>query len=145
MKAFVRTNSLNQEVILSDVHIPLIRSEEVLVKVKAFGVGIHDRYFIPGELGFPGVAAFPYVIGSEGAGTITKLGDEVRGFSVGDRVIFSTTLQTQGGSWSEYAAAKQTSLIALPRLMTFEQGAALPIAGKAALECIRAINGTEGG
>ncbi len=134
MKAFVRIDADNQEVRLEDIPLPKIKPDEVLIKVAAFGVGIHDRYFIP-----QGVE-FPYTIGSEGSGVITELGSNASDFSIGERVIFTTILQPQGGSWAEYAVAKQTSLIPLPNQLTFVQGATISIAGKTALECLRAIN-----
>lgn len=131
MKAFIRIDAIDQELQLKEVPIPVIQPDEVLIKVAAFGVGIHDRYFIPNNVDFP------YVIGSEGAGTIVELGGKVTDFSIGDRVIFTTVLQPQGGSWAEYAYAKKTALIPLPDNMTFAQGASIPIAGKAALESMR--------
>ena len=134
MKAFVRTAAVTQEVKFTEVPLPQIASAEVLIKVEAFGVGIHDRYFIPAD------AAFPYVIGSEGAGIITQTGAAVTGFEVGDRVVFTTILQPQGGSWAEYAVAKGDTLISLPAGLSFAQGAALPIAGKTALECMRELH-----
>lgn len=133
MKAFVRTDETSQDVKLTEVPLPEIHSDEVLMKVEAFGVGIHDRYFIPQDI------SFPYVIGSEGAGTITKIGKDVNGFSIGDRMIFTTILQPLGGSWAEYAVAHPSTLIPLPENMTFAQGAALPIAGGTALECMREL------
>ena len=66
MKAYVRTGATTQEVQLQDVPIPDYGADEVLIEVKALGVGIHDRYFIPSNV------QFPYVIGSEGAETIAK-------------------------------------------------------------------------
>lgn len=134
MKAFVRTDGTTQNVELQEVNIPDIESDEVLVKVSAFGVGIHDRYFIPSDI------SFPYVIGSEGAGVIEKAGSDVTNFAVGDKVIFTTVLQSKGGCWATHAVAKQSSLMNLPDGMPAEQGAALPIAGKTALECMREIN-----
>lgn len=134
MKAFVRTDAVSQEVKLAEVPVPEVGPDEVLIKVEAFGVGIHDRYFIPSMINFP------YPIGSEGAGSITKLGNQVTGFKMGDRVIFTTILQPQGGSWAEYATANESALISLPDNLTFAQGAAVPIAGKTALECIRSLN-----
>ena len=133
MKAYVRVEAENQEIKFTEVPIPDINSDEVLVKVKAFGVGIHDRYFIPSD------AQFPYVIGSEGSGIIEKLGSDVKGFNIGDKVIFSTVLQPLGGSWAEYCVAKQRSLIPLPDKMTFAQGATVPVAGKTALESMRSL------
>lgn len=133
MKAYVRTDASSQEVKLLEVQLPEIKPDEVLMKVEAFGVGIHDRYFIPQGI------SFPYVIGSEGAGTISKIGQEVDGFSIGDRMIFTTILQPLGGSWAEYAVAHPSTFIPLPENTTFAQGAALPIAGGTALECMREL------
>ena len=99
MKAYARTDAETLNVELMEVSMPEMKPDEVLIEVKAFGVGIHDRYFIPQD------AKFPYIIGSEGAGIIANLGNNVTGFVVGDRVIFTTILQPQGGSWAEYATA----------------------------------------
>ncbi len=134
MKAFVRIDSTNQEVELREVPIPKIQSDEVLIKVAAFGVGIHDRYFIPSDVNFP------YVIGSEGAGEIVDKGNQVNDFQLGDEVIFTTVLQAEGGSWAEYAVAKQSALIQLPKNLSTQIGAAIPIAGKTALECMRELD-----
>lgn len=134
MKAYARTGSATQEIKLIEVSIPAVEDGTVLIKVEAFGVGIHDRYFIPVD------ANFPYIVGSEGSGTVAKLGAGVNAFSVGDRVIFTTVLQAQGGSWAEYAIAKKESLILLPEGLTFAEGAAVSIAGKTALESMRELN-----
>lgn len=138
MKAFVRIDASSQEVKLEEVTLPEIQADEVLIKVGAFGVGIHDRYFIPMD------TKFPYTIGSEGSGGIIEPGNQVNGFSIGDRVIFTTILQPQGGSWAEYAVAKKEALIHLPGNLTFAQGAAVSIAGSTALECMRAIDLNKG-
>ncbi|HUH75077.1 MAG TPA: NADP-dependent oxidoreductase [Chitinophagales bacterium] len=138
MKAFVRIDSVDQEVSMEDVPIPKYQSNEVLIKVEAFGVGIHDRYFIPSD------AKFPYVIGLEGTGVIQEIGSEFTNFKVDDRVIFTTVMQANGGSWAEYAVANQDVLISLPANLTFAQGATVPIAGKTALECMRELDIKEG-
>ena len=95
-------------------------------------------------MGFGSPPEFPYVIGSEGSGVITKIGSKVVDFHIDDKVIFTTVLQAQGGSWAEYAVAKQSALIALPDTLSFEQGAALSIAGKTALESLRVLNLRQG-
>lgn len=138
MKAFVRTSASTQEVELQEVNLPEMHAEEVLIKVEAFGVGIHDRYFIPSDVNFP------YIIGSEGSGVITEKGSQVNGFEIGDKVIFTTVLQTQSGSWAEYAVAKQSALIKRPDNLTAVVGASIPIAGKTALECMRELNLNKG-
>lgn len=134
MKAFVRIDPVNQDLKLEEVPLPDIQPDQVLIKVEAIGVGIHDRYFIPQNV------SFPYIIGTEGAGIITKTGTEVTDFRIGDRVIFTTILLPQGGSWAEYAATNQAVLIPLPDNVSFAQGATLPIAGNTAIECMRSLD-----
>lgn len=134
MTAYVRTSAQTQEVEQREVPVPEIASNEVLVKVQAFGVGIHDSYYIPSN------ANFPYVIGTEGAGIIEHVGSDVAGHDSGDRVMLSSAMQAQGGSWGQYVAVPADALVALPAVMSFTDAAAIPIAGKTALECMRALD-----
>jgi NADPH:quinone reductase-like Zn-dependent oxidoreductase len=64
---------------------PTLDADEVLVAVHAFGVGVHDRYFIPQPV------SFPYVIGLEAAGVVAEIGANVTGIDVGDRVMVTGT------------------------------------------------------
>lgn len=134
MKAFVRINVQSDEVELRDVSIPEIDEDEVLVKVQAFGVGIHDRYFIPNPI------VFPYTIGSEATGIVTKKGSEVIEFQNGDRVILSSSLQPKGGCWAQYVAVSSKMLVSLPNEISFIEGASIPVVGKTALESMRTLD-----
>lgn len=134
MQAFVRLSADDMAVELAEVAIPAIDEHEVLVKVAAFGVGVHDRYFIPRN------AQFPYPIGTEAAGVVAAKGAQVTGFAVGDRVILSSSLQPKGGCWGEYVAVSAQALIRMPDQLSFTEGAALPVAGKTALECMNALD-----
>lgn len=134
MQAFVRTGAHDQQVKLVEMPIPEIDENEVLVKVQAFGVGLQERYFIPQN------TLFPYVIGTEASGVIIKTGVRVTRFKVEERVILTSVLQLKGGCWAEYVAVPQDALIPLPSKMSFVEGAAIPIAGKTALESMRALN-----
>lgn len=138
MKAFVRINAQDDRLEFAEVVIPEIAKDEVLVSVQAFGVGVHDRYFIPLN------ASFPYPIGTEAAGIITKVGSEVSDFKNGDRVILSSSLQPKGGCWAEYVTVSSKMIVPLPNTIDFVQGAAIPVAGKTAIESMRALNLKEG-
>ncbi|MDW0113039.1 alcohol dehydrogenase catalytic domain-containing protein [Sporosarcina saromensis] len=131
MKAFVRTSATAQTVEMMEVVKLVFTDEEVLVQVKAFGVGIHDRYFIPQTV------HFPYVIGSEGAGTIVEVGNAVTGLAVGDNVMMSTSMLEKGGSLAEYVAVPRRNLVKMSANLHF---AAFPVAGKTAIECMKALN-----
>lgn len=134
MKAIVRTSLQNDHLTIADVPIPKINKDEVLIEVKAFGVGIQERYFIPKDI------EVPYPIGSEAAGVIVKTGNEVKDFHIGNRVILSSSLQNKGGCWAEYVAVSSRSIVLMSDSISFEEGAALPVAGKTALECMRMLD-----
>lgn len=134
MKAYVRTSADDMNVALVDLPIPAVDANEVRIQIRAVGVGVHDRYFIPAD------ATFPYVIGLEGAGVITDVGNGVTGFSVGDSVILTSVMRSKGGCWSEYVVVESDALIRMPDGLAFTQAAAIPVAGKTALECIRNLD-----
>jgi NADPH:quinone reductase-like Zn-dependent oxidoreductase len=123
---------------LIDVPIPEIDDAEVLVRVEAVGVGIHDRWALPPN------PRFPYPIGLEGAGVIVNVGSAVQGFVSGDRVMFSGMPQPKGGTWAEFAAVAADALTALPEGLGFRTAAVLPIAGTTALEGIKALGQRRG-
>lgn len=90
MKAVVVTglNEFNVEEITLDSP----KAEEVRVKVKAAGLCHSDLSMINGAIPAP----FPLVLGHEGAGIITEVGEKVTRLKVGDHVVF--TLQPVCGT-----------------------------------------------
>lgn len=70
-------------------------------------------------------------LGTEFAGTVEALGEGATRLAVGDRVY---GFSSNGGATAEYLAISQDAAIApMPRSLTFEEGAALPFGGLAAL------------
>jgi len=68
---------------------PEIESDEVLVEVKAVGICGSDVHGMDGSTGrrIP-----PIIMGHEASGVIVKTGDVVKGWSIGDRVTFDSTI-----------------------------------------------------
>jgi NADPH:quinone reductase-like Zn-dependent oxidoreductase len=97
------------DLMVIDIPVPDIDDNEVLVRVRAVGVGIHDQWALPPN------PRFPYAIGLEGAGTIASAGGAVTGFEPGDRVMFSGMPQPKGGTWAEFAAVAVEALTAHAR------------------------------
>lgn len=116
-----------------DVPVPRIDEDEVLVRVAAVGVGLHDRWFLPPD------PVHPYAIGIEGAGTVEQVGRGVHGLEPGQRVMFLSSLQPKGGTWAELAAVRADALTAVPDGLSLVDAAALPVAGHAALESLAAL------
>lgn len=138
MKAFTRTEAQTQQVELTDVIPPEPGPGEVAVAIEAFGVGIHDRYFIPPN------GPFPYTIGIEGAGVVRELGADVEGVEVGDRVMVSSPMDPKGGTWAELAVVARNGVMAIPDDLDFTTAAGIPVAGKSAIDSVHALELHEG-
>jgi NADPH:quinone reductase-like Zn-dependent oxidoreductase len=134
MRAYARTAADTGEVGLIDRPAPEPGDHDVLVAVRAYGVGIHDRYFIPQT------GPFPYTIGTEGAGVVVAKGTAVNAVDVGDRVIMTTVLLPQGGTWAEFAVAPEKTVSRLPEALDFPIAAGIPIAGDAAVEALHTLH-----
>ncbi len=138
MRAYARIDGQSQDVKLMDVPTPEVGDGQVLVEMHAFGVGIHDRYFIPPN------GPFPYVIGIEGAGVVAGLGEGVDTVKVGDRVRVATNMEPQGGTWADYAVVPATGLSPIPDGLRFPTAAGITVPGKSAVESTHALALTEG-
>ncbi|HEX7471476.1 MAG TPA: NAD(P)-dependent alcohol dehydrogenase [Candidatus Limnocylindrales bacterium] len=139
-----------------DIDRPEIGDNEVLVRVRAAGVNPADWAIMSG---LPYIARPVYglrkpknvVRGTDVAGTVEAIGSSVTRFRPGDEVFGWCT-----GSYAEYAAAAEDALALKPANLTFEQAAAVPMAGLVALQAVRdhgkvrtgqtvLINGASGG
>ncbi len=140
MKAFTIPTAGSSVVELTEVPVPTIDADELLVEVKAVGVGIHDSYFLPND------AHYPYPIGIEAAGVVAEVGPAVTGFEPGDRISFVSSMQPKGGTWAEFVAVKTENMIVpIPAGMSFTDAAAVPVAGNTVLRAMTAITGVSNG
>lgn len=105
----------NSKFQIDEIDKPVLKSNEVLVKVAAAGIIYSDVLDIRGYHGAGG--RFPYTPGWEVAGTVEKVGDEVSGFTVGQRVAGTFSY----GGYAEYAAVPAASLRAIPARASYEQ------------------------
>src|SRR5215510_403142 len=72
-----------------EIPLPALERDEVLMQVESAGVGVWDTFGREGgfaKLGMGGKPKFPYVLGSDGAGTVVAVGDDVKRFKKGDRI-----------------------------------------------------------
>jgi NADPH:quinone reductase-like Zn-dependent oxidoreductase len=139
MKAMVRDAYGPPDVLqLRDIDIPEIADEEVLVRVHAAGVG-RDVWHIMTGLPYPiRLAGYGLrapnnpVIGSDVAGVVEALGNNVTRFQTSDEVF-----GIGKGSYAEYVCAREDKLAPKPVNLTFEQAAVLAIMGSTALQALR--------
>ena len=135
---------------------PTPGDNEVLLSVRAASVNPLDWHFLRGmPYAVRIVAGLPSPkdlrLGADVAGVVDATGRNVTRFQSGDEVF-----GTCKGAFAEYACAPESSLVAKPTNLTFEQAAAVPIAGISALQGLRdagqiqpgkkvLINGAAGG
>lgn len=106
--------------VLDEVPSPELGAAEVLVDIAAAGV---NRADLMQRQGFyappPGASTYP---GLEVSGTISALGDDVSGWSVGDQVCALLS----GGGYAERVAVPATQLLPVPDGVSLVDAAALP-------------------
>jgi NADPH:quinone reductase-like Zn-dependent oxidoreductase len=157
MKAIVHETYGSPDVLrLADVDKPALDDDRILVRVRAASVNAYDWHVIRG---------LPYLVrtseglrrpkssatGVDFAGEVEAVGRDVTGFKPGD-VVYGE----RDGAFAEYVAARANSVARKPANLTFEQAAAVPMAGFTALQALRdkgavqagqrvLINGAAGG
>jgi NADPH:quinone reductase-like Zn-dependent oxidoreductase len=142
---------------IEDIEKPTPADDEVLIKVHAASINPLDWHYMRGSpyimrLG-TGVGAPKEIrLGVDYAGTIEAVGSAVKRFKPGDEVFGGRT-----GAFAEYIVAREGRALAMkPPNVTFEQAAAVGIAGITALQALRdhgkvepgqkvLINGASGG
>lgn len=132
----------------TDVPIPAVSDDEVMVRVKAIGICGSDVHGIDGSTGrrIP-----PIIMGHEASGIIEQTGKSAKGWKVGDRVTFDSTIYqtndwytqkgmynlsdgrmvlgvsckefTRNGAFADYVAIPQHILYRLPDNVSFTQAA----------------------
>lgn len=145
---------------VTDIGKPVPADDEVLVRVRATSVNPYDWHHITGEPyiarllpGTLGVRAPKISIpGCDMAGRVEAVGAGVREFRPGDDVF---ALLREGG-FAEYVSVPQALLARMPRNLSYEQAAAVPMAAATALLALRdegrvqagqrvLVNGASGG
>jgi len=134
--------------VFKDVAKPSANNHEVLVEVKAVGICGSDVHGMDGSTGrrIP-----PLIMGHEASGVIVETGKNVKGWNVGDRVTFDSTIYQlddwytrkghynlsdnrmvlgvscpdfkRDGAFAQYVAIPEHILYKIPDNVTFEQAA----------------------
>lgn len=129
---------------------------QIRLRVRAASVNPVDWMIRQGSLRLAMPAKFPLILGHDAACEVDAIGPEVTRFQPGDAVYGGIDILRQGGSYAELALARESALAAKPLALSFEEAAALPVAGLTALQSLRdkgelttgeraLINGASGG
>lgn len=145
MKAVVKEKVGENGTLLKDIEVPKIGEDEVLIRVKACGVGAGDYKLYRDDPYILNMAHLPVVLGLENAGVIEEVGKNVRNWLPGDRVVCDGYIRTCGvcqycrsgyyimcrdilwlgrsvdGAMAEYFKAPAKTLHRIPDNISFEQ------------------------
>jgi zinc-binding alcohol dehydrogenase/oxidoreductase len=127
---------------LADVPDPGPRAGEVLVAIEAAALNRRDLWIRITE----GRCELPCVLGSDAAGCVIALGDEVSGVEVGEEVVINPALGwgdredapqrgweilgvPRQGTYAEFIAVPGENVHRMPAGLTWHEAAALPLAG----------------
>ena len=125
MKAIqVREPGGPEKMEIVDVPVPVPGPGQALVRIAASGVNFIDIYFRSGLY----KSDLPITLGSEAAGTVESIGPNVTHVAPGDRVAYAMVR----GSYAEYAAVPETSLVKIPDTIDFDSAAAAMLQGMTA-------------
>lgn len=152
MKAIVFHEHGGPEVLkFEDVPEPKPKADEVLIKVRASGCNYNDVW---ARRGLPGLkVSLPHISGSDLAGEVADIGNQVSTVAVGDKVLIHPCLScrvcefcTSGreyfcrsfkiygfetgpleGGHADYAKLPQANVIPMPKRLSFEEAASIPL------------------
>jgi NADPH:quinone reductase len=128
---------------IQNIPVPEIEAQEVLIQVEAAGLGAWDPFEREGRfVEIMGVKpTFPYVLGTDGAGTIAAVGKDVNRFKAGDRVYAAQLANPKGGFYAQYVAINADNASLIPGNLSIEQAAVLPTDGFTALTGLEKVLG----
>lgn len=145
---------------------PKINDDEVLVKLASTSINRIDTVI---RRGYPGLTLqMPHILGGDIAGTVEKIGSKVENFSIGQKVVAYPIILPKimnpkfsdmehlndgwkyfgmhiNGSYAEYVAVPENSLISIPDDFSLESASALPVAGLTAYHAIKTIGNLKAG
>ena len=118
---------------LEDVPKPEPSNGEVVVQVKAAGIGPWDALIRSGKSALP--QPLPLVLGSDLSGVIDSIGPGVEQFKVGDEV-FGVTNERFTGAYAEYALAKAAMIAPKPKSLNHTHAASVPVVAVTAWQMV---------
>jgi NADPH:quinone reductase-like Zn-dependent oxidoreductase len=148
MKAIVQERFGPPDVLrLVDTDVPEVGAGDVLVRVHAAALNPYDWHMMRGDplvarlMGGVGLTRpKARVAGVDAAGRVEAVGANVRGLRPGEEVLGFCP-----GAFAEYARAEADKVVPKPVGLTFEQAAAVPMAGATALRGIRDVGAVRAG
>jgi alcohol dehydrogenase len=140
---------------IEDIDMPKLKSSEVMLKVEAAAYNYNDLWAIWGD---PVKVPLPHVSGSDVAGTVVEVGEDVSKFKVGERVVSHSNLScrvceacTSGrefdcndrtiwgfqtgplwGGFAQYTHLPEVNVAKIPENVSYQDASAISMVGMTA-------------
>src|SRR5690606_13755260 len=114
-----------------EVEVPAPGPGEARIRHTAIGLNFLDTYYRTGL--YPAPDGLPFIPGSEGAGTVTAMGEGVSGLSIGDRIAYVGPL----GAYAAERVIPADRLVKIPDGVDDRTAAAMMLKGMTARYLLR--------
>ena len=136
MKAFVVDKyKKNYPLRLADMPDPEIGANDVLVRIEATAINLLDSKVRDGEFKLFLPYRPPFILGHDLAGTVLRVGGNVRQFKVGDEV-YGRPRDHRAGTFAEMIAVDAEDLALKPKSLSMVQAASIPLVGLTAWQAL---------
>jgi NADPH:quinone reductase-like Zn-dependent oxidoreductase len=137
MKAAIINHFGPPEVLeIKEVEKPVPNDNEVLIKIKFTGINPVDTKVRAGTSGMSKQLQLPAILGWDVSGTIESVGKNVAEFKKGDEVFGCIGFPGLGKTYAEFAVADPKLITKKPSNVSFEEAAAVPLAGLTAYQAV---------
>jgi NADPH:quinone reductase-like Zn-dependent oxidoreductase len=143
MKAIVHTRYGSPDILqLIEVEKPTPKADEVLVRIQAASVNALDWHLLTADIFLVRLMGEGLLkpknprLGADMSGRVEAVGSQVKEFQPGD-TVFGDVAPWGLGSFAEYVVVPERALVTKPTTLSFEQAAAVPVAGLTALQGLR--------
>ena len=136
MKAFVVDKYKKKAPLrLAEMPDPHVGPNDVLVRIEATAINLLDSKVRDGEFKLFLPYRPPFILGHDLAGTILRVGANVRQFKAGDEV-FARPRDQRVGTFAEMIAIDAADLALKPVSLSMEQAASIPLVGLTAWQAL---------
>ncbi|WP_161878246.1 NADP-dependent oxidoreductase [Alkalibacterium sp. MB6] len=115
------------QLVMTEIDRPVLKDNRLLVEVHATSVNPVDTKRRKGLFG----GTLPMIVGGDVAGVVVEVGSQVTGFTVGDRIMANGAR-----TYAEIVSVNPDRAVKLADHVSFEETAAIPLAGQTAYEAI---------
>jgi NADPH:quinone reductase-like Zn-dependent oxidoreductase len=136
MKAFVVDKYKKKGALrLANMPEPQSRDDDVLVRVHATAVNVLDSKIRNGEFKLILPYRPPFILGHDVAGTVVRVGRNVRRFKAGDE-IYARPRDHRVGTFAEFIAINEADVALRPKNISMEEAASIPLVGLTAWQAL---------